>query len=475
MTVYENTNGEAKGVYVKGNYAYIAAGDTFFSAIDISDPTDPGLPVYGSPITHGNSVFVSGSYAYVADSTSGLAIINISNPSTPGAMIYAPSWTGVAYDVYISGDYAYLATLTDGLAIIDISDPTNPGAPVFAPNWSGEARGVFVSGDYAYIANDDLGLSIINVSDPTNPGIPIHKATKGNCYGVHVIGDYAYLADTQGGLAIVDISDPTNPGTPIIENRNYGRTLSIFMKGDYAYITTLFVGLVIVYTREMFFPIITNTPSDLNVDFGYTGKNVSWTTTDRDPSNYSLELIGTGILAGPTPWTNGTKITFNIPDGLLPGDRVFKISFTDIYDNTISDSVTMTVRDMMDPIITSTPPDFTVVVGYTEANISWTATDHVPDTYTISLEGSGVVTTATAWSSGTEITYDIPVGLAVGVYNYTINITDNSDHFITDTVTMTVVAASAAIPFGNFYLLFLFGAIISLLVIQRRRKNMGIK
>ncbi len=475
VPVYKLASGDAQGVYVEGNYVYIAAGNTFFFAIDISDPTNPGIPVYGSPITHGNSVFVSGSYAYVADSISGLAIIDISIPSTPGAMIYAPSWTGDAYDVYIRGDYAYLATSTSGLAIIDISDPTNPGAPVFAPNWSGQAMDVFVSGDYAYIANNPLGLSIINVSDPTNPGVPIHKDTGGNGWGVYVVGDYAYLADFPGGLVIVDISDPTNPGTPIIEDRDDGGPYNIFVKGDYAYIPTPNVGLVIVHAREMFGPIITDTPSDLIVDFGYTGKNISWTATDRDPSNYSVELVGTGIVAGPTPWTNGTEITFNIPDGLLPGDRVFKITFTDIYDNTLSDSVTMTVRDTMDPIITSTPPDFTVVVGYSEANTSWTATDHTPDTYTVSLEGSGVVATATAWSSGTEITYDIPIGLAVGIYNYTINITDDFNNYITDTVTMTVVAASAAIPYGNFYLLFLFGAIISLLVIQKRRKNMSIK
>ncbi len=138
----------------------------------------------------------------------------------------------------------------------------------------------------------------------------------------------------------MDISDLTNPGTPIYETTNDPLQFfhDVFIKGDYAYISDLFRGLAIIYTREMFGPIITNNPSDLSVDFGYTGKSVSWTATDRDPSNYTVELIGTDIVAGPTPWTNGTEITFNIPDGLLHGDRVFKITFTDIYDNTISDS-----------------------------------------------------------------------------------------------------------------------------------------
>ena len=323
----------------------------------------------------------------------------------------------------------------------------------------------------SYLAGD-FGLSVVNVSDPTHPGIPIYKAAKGTCSGVYILGDYAYLADTQGGLVIIDISDPTHPGIPIIEDRFDGWTHGIFVKGDYAYIGTESVDFAIVHAREMFSPVITEIPNDLSIDFGYTGKNVSWTATDRDAGNYTVELLGTGVVAGPTAWTNGTEISFNISDGLLPGDSIFRITFTDIYDNSVSDSVTVTVRDTMNPEITSTPPDFSVVFGYTEANISWTATDHTPNTYTITLEGTGVVAGPTAWSSGTVVTYDIPVELTIGNYTYTINFIDDSDRSATDSVIMTITQiVPPAIPYGNFYLIFLFVGIISVVLFQTRRNR----
>src|SRR3989339_1257836 len=62
-------------------------------------------------------VYVSGNYVYVADWASGLQIINISNPASP-------TLTG-SYDtpvnpggVYVSGDYAYVADDSSGLLII---------------------------------------------------------------------------------------------------------------------------------------------------------------------------------------------------------------------------------------------------------------------------------------------------------------------------------------------------------------------
>jgi hypothetical protein len=69
-------------------------------------------------------------YAYMADGNSGLAVIDISDPTNPGTPVYEDT-TGNARDIYISGDYAYVADDTSGLAVIDISDPTNPGTPVY--------------------------------------------------------------------------------------------------------------------------------------------------------------------------------------------------------------------------------------------------------------------------------------------------------------------------------------------------------
>ena len=73
-----NTNGYARGVYIAGDYAYVAVGDYGLAIIDISDPTNPGIPVYKDTSGDARSVFVAGNYAFVADMSSGLAVIDIS-------------------------------------------------------------------------------------------------------------------------------------------------------------------------------------------------------------------------------------------------------------------------------------------------------------------------------------------------------------------------------------------------------------
>ena len=82
---YEDTTGDAYGVYVSGDYAYVADGSSGLAVIDISDPTDPGLPVYEDTTGSARNVYVSGDYAYIADWSSGLAARPAaeSNPQRP--------------------------------------------------------------------------------------------------------------------------------------------------------------------------------------------------------------------------------------------------------------------------------------------------------------------------------------------------------------------------------------------------------
>ncbi|MBA7607208.1 hypothetical protein ES703_14366 [subsurface metagenome] len=221
-------------------------------------------------------------------------------------------------------------------------------------------------------------------------------------------------------------------------------------------------------------PVISDAPTDLTVEYGYTGQSLSWTATDASPSTYTIALEGIGIVDGPTAWTSGVAILYNIPDGFAVGIYVYTINFTDDRGNYATDSVTFTVEDTTSPVISDAPTDLTVEYGYTGQSLSWTATDANPSTYTIVLEGTGIVTGPTAWTSAIAMTYDIPDGFAVGIYVYTINFTDTEGNYVTDSVTFTVEGdgdgAGAAISFGNYYLIFLVIGIISLAFVQKRRK-----
>jgi hypothetical protein len=222
-------------------------------------------------------------------------------------------------------------------------------------------------------------------------------------------------------------------------------------------------------------PVITSFPSDIVVGLGYTGASISWTATDPNPNTYEIELQSSGVVAGPTMWSSGAAITYNVPDGFGLGEYFYTVNFTDDYEHFITDTIKFTVQDTDNPIITSAPSDFEIESDYTGASISWTATDSNPNTYTIELQGSGIVVDPTMWSSGVAITYNVPDGLAAGDYFYTVNFTDDDGNFVIDTVKITVkeeppVADDPQIPFGNWYLIFLGIGITALVLIQKRRK-----
>jgi len=481
--VYEDTTGSASDVYVSGDYAYVADGYSGLAVIDISDPTNPGAPVYEDTTGSAHDVYVNGDYAYVADWGSGLAVIDISDPTNPGPPVYRDTLdmsdhricvdgdfvymagldsieiinisdptnpgtpvyiytSNVSYDVCVSGDYAYVAGDLGGLGVIDISDPTNPGTPIYVrmhPSVNLRARGVCVSGDYAYVAAG-TAFFVIDISDPTNPGTPVGESTLNNAYDVYVDGDYAFVAGDYTGLEIFDISNPTNPEPYVTEDTN-GNAYSVSISGDYAYVADDASGLAVIQVRERWDrkdPIITNTPSDFTIELGYTGETISWTATDTHPNNYTIELQGSGIVEGPLSWSNGSAITYDVPEGLSVGEYFYTVNFSDDYDNFVTDTVKMTVQDTSNPLITSAPSDFNADYGYTDETISWTATDPNPHTYTIELQGSGIVEGPTAWLSGVAVVYNVPDGFGIGDLFYTINFTDDYDNFVTDTVKMTI-------------------------------------
>ena len=97
------------------------------------------------------------------------------------------------------------------------------------------------------------------------------------------------------------------------------------------------------------------------------------------------------------------------------------------------------LRDIDDPVITANPSDATVASDYTGESLSWTATDFNPDTYTISLNGSEDVS-ATAWTDGTPVVYNIPDALAAGIHTYEITFSDDTGNSASDTVLFTVDA-----------------------------------
>ncbi|MHA1933228.1 MAG: hypothetical protein ACW96X_11840, partial [Promethearchaeota archaeon] len=170
-------------------------------------------------------------------------------------------------------------------------------------------------------------------------------------------------------------------------------------------------GAEVLYTYELQLsltdavaPVVTS-PTDHVLLFNYTGESISWTATDAHPGNYTIKHNGLEVVAT-TPWAGGTPVVYNITDGLALGNHTFEIDFKDLYLNSKTDEVIVTVYipDDIDPVLTSTPSDLTDIdIGDVYQEFSWTATDQYAGTYTITRNGT-VVVTGMAWTSGTPVT-----------------------------------------------------------------------
>ena len=226
---YAITRSFIKGLYFNQQDSFFYLADTLYGIRRVKpwhDDTITSCRIPGAP----NDVFVQGNYAYVADGDSGLRIIDIHNPDSmyEVGFCYLP---GYAKDVYVNGNYAYIAASDAGLVIVDISDPTNPMV-TGSYDTPGTAEGVFVLGDYAYIADGDSGLRIINITNPLSPSEIGYYDTPGYAYKVSVFGDSAYVADGPGGIREISVSNPNSPN----ETNHYyegQEAVSIFVDYDY--------------------------------------------------------------------------------------------------------------------------------------------------------------------------------------------------------------------------------------------------
>ena len=219
---------------------------------------------------------------------------------------------------------------------------------------------------------------------------------------------------------------------------------------------------------DMTHPVITVSPNDFTAEPGYAGQSLSWTATDANPDTYTIELLGSGLVKGPSPWTSGSTINYNIPNGFSHGVYGFLITFKDKSGNGISDSVWFTVGESTNPNILKAPVNLTLEFGYTGQSLLWMASDTYPDTYTIELLGTGIVAGPTAWTSGGNVIYNIPDGLTSGVYTYNITFLDQSGNSVSDTVTVTITPEEI-IPFGNFFLIFIGLSVIYLIYAKKRK------
>jgi len=239
----------SSNVIVAGNYAYVEDWDDL-EIVDVSNPRNPTfVGRYSTTTEIIEDIFVSGNYAYLAKGDSGLKVIDISNKASPsmiGEYLYTEIWNNdtlirPAQSVVVSGNYAYVGVPVAGLLSINVSNPANP---FLTDEHNGaDPDNLFRNGEMLYSLGGRF-LTFMRLTDPSNPSyidafeIPHHS------WGFHVSGSYAFLAGSDSSLQIIEVSDPHAPilrgiyQTPDV-------AWDVFVSDNYVYVADGSAGLLI--------------------------------------------------------------------------------------------------------------------------------------------------------------------------------------------------------------------------------------
>ncbi|MHA2099858.1 MAG: hypothetical protein ACW99A_14365, partial [Candidatus Kariarchaeaceae archaeon] len=210
----------------------------------------------------------------------------------------------------------------------------------------------------------------------------------------------------------------------------YNYTIIVYDTSGNQKADTVFVTVV-----DITAPSFGITPTDFDYNEESIGNTLTWNVMDIDPNNYTVYLNGS--FTGDTgSWSNAVDITINI-DGLAKGIYNFTIVVTDVSGNIVKDTAFVTVIDVTDPSFSSVPPDKPYSEGTSGNTLTWNATDKYPGLYQVFRDGS-LTGDSGSWTNAGLILINID-GLAKGVYNYTIVVSDGSGNDVSDTVVVTVV------------------------------------
>ncbi|MCP4582382.1 MAG: hypothetical protein GY839_12280, partial [candidate division Zixibacteria bacterium] len=217
--------------------------------IDISDPLQPGEPIFHSLERDYFDICVSEPYIYLPTFNEGIDIYEIISPDS--LMFLRNFQTSVFYfDIEVENDIGYLCHV----ASLDIYDFSNPSDSVLlgSVHPSVGPSNFSVSDGFVYTLSEDGGrngrTSIIDATDPTNPQNIAELDFPSYAYYNYVCDDLAFYGIYKQGLFAYDVSDPYHPvfvddyPTPSHSNQ-------IFLDNDYIYIANGSTLLILRFTQ----------------------------------------------------------------------------------------------------------------------------------------------------------------------------------------------------------------------------------
>lgn len=243
---------DALDVFVSGDYAYVADA-TILRIINISNPAAPTLTGSYTAAGNINGVYVSGNFAYIATSstTSEFRVVNVTNKASPTqAATMDVTGSAAGNSIYVDGTFAYLGRAnsttagTNEFVIINITTPTAPTTSG-SLNLSNAVNSVYVSGNFAYVATSitTAELTIINVTNKAAPASAGVYEASGTSIGtdIHGNGTTIYLgkANNTSGAEFFIINAATPASPTLVGSYEVGGNLNgVFISGTNAYLAT---------------------------------------------------------------------------------------------------------------------------------------------------------------------------------------------------------------------------------------------
>ena len=244
-------------------------------------------------------------------------------------------------------------------------------------------------------------------------------------------GSYTLLSSAETILGIWDNNDEITVDVDGLPIGVYNYT--IIIRDFYGNFGTDTV-LVTVYDS---LPPEIDPVDSVTVEHGVLGNSISWTPTDSNPSHYTLKKDGR-IVVQNQQWLSGQKVEVSLND-LPVGTNRYEITFYDLTERSVSDSVTTTVVDTTSPTITQELAQIVErdVVRYNPQfyYLNWQLTDLNPLAYTITVNDT--LLRSASWQDGDEVLYFLSE-TELGTYNYTITARDLYGNTVQQSVKVVV-------------------------------------
>jgi hypothetical protein len=280
-TAYEHVgNPRVLQVQLRGEYAYVAAGEGGLRVYDVAQIDQKGFSerITTAPVSRfGQKFWVKTKYATAVAAPTTLAV----DPArwrmkTDGTMIdplSASKLTGDARKQLLNEEqpihplyaYLYVADKYEGLILVNAAtlldgdplnnylkralDPAKYSNGAFNPGGAlNDANNIAIAGHYAYITTAH-GLVVVDIDDPLNPRITQQLEGLRNPRAVAVQFRYGFVVDDEG-LKVVDLSSPGSPKLVPGALVSLADARDVYVARTYAYVANGKEGIAIVDVEE---------------------------------------------------------------------------------------------------------------------------------------------------------------------------------------------------------------------------------